>query len=48
MESAAEVRLSEGMDGHLASGPKAEAIRCSEVPLASEIDVLRPELSALL
>ena len=28
-------------------GPKREAIRCGELPLASEIDVLRPELSAL-
>jgi hypothetical protein len=30
------------MDGHH-SGPKREAIPYSEVPLASEIDVLRPE-----
>jgi hypothetical protein len=34
------------MGGHHV-GPKTEAIRSYEVPLTSEIDVLRPELSAL-
>jgi len=31
----------------ITTAPKREAIRCGEVPLASEIDVLRRELSAL-